>query len=531
QIEIGSGGWTDGDEDKTGLRGYVGLTIPGGWPLFVGGSTGSLAFAFTNLHGDLADLVVVETDPNDPSRYLTPEGSEPFGIVTESIAVRNEETRTLDVRTTRWGPIVAIDADGRPLALRWIVQDPLALVGDGADLARELSAVRTVAEAVRVVSRAGGPPLNVVVADAHGDVAYAVMGALPTRRDGRMSKDWRDARTEWPISLDAKPEPIVAPASGVVFNANNRSLSLDAWSAVGRQPGAPSRAFRIRELLAEHLAGPASDVDERAMLEMQFDAHAYRYSYLAAHFSAALQDASDPDLRALGGMFADWDGKASANSRVYPIAYEISRVLEADLIGRLALPALEARQAKSSESADADEPGPWWFRVPVRSRDTVRAALAERPDHLLPAGFDEWDDYLRDVAAYAIAGMGGAEVAARTGRTWGERNKLAVRHPLSDALPSSFAWLKDRLSLPEVQQAGAGGTIHVTGRTFGASNRLVVSPGREEFGVLQLPGGRSGIPMSRLSQNRFEAWATGEPDPLLARDPQLEWLLNPSDRE
>ncbi|MBS1222586.1 MAG: penicillin acylase family protein, partial [Proteobacteria bacterium] len=62
----------------------------------------------------------------------------------------------------------------------------------------------------------------------------------------------------------------------------------------------------------------------------------------------------------------------------------------------------------------------------------------------------------------------------------------------------------------------------------GASERLVVAPGREAEGILHLPGGQSGHPLSPFYRAGHAAWATGEPLPLLPGPAAHRLRLEPS---
>ncbi len=55
----------------------------------------------------------------------------------------------------------------------------------------------------------------------------------------------------------------------------------------------------------------------------------------------------------------------------------------------------------------------------------------------------------------------------------------------------------------------------VQGPTFGASERLAVSPGHENEGYFHMPGGQSGHPLSPHYRDGHEAWVRGEPTPFL----------------
>jgi penicillin amidase len=48
-----------------------------------------------------------------------------------------------------------------------------------------------------------------------------------------------------------------------------------------------------------------------------------------------------------------------------------------------------------------------------------------------------------------------------------------------------------------------------------ASARMVVSPGREQDGILHMPTGQSGHPLSPFYANSHEAWVDGRPTSFL----------------
>ena len=67
----------------------TGVTLPG-LPVAVVGSNGYVAWGFTNTGGDWSDLVRIEPDPRDPSRYLTPSGPRLFDLGEELVAIKGE---------------------------------------------------------------------------------------------------------------------------------------------------------------------------------------------------------------------------------------------------------------------------------------------------------------------------------------------------------------------------------------------------------------------------------------------------------
>ena len=71
------------------------------------------------------------------------------------------------------------------------------------------------------------------------------------------------------------------------------------------------------------------------------------------------------------------------------------------------------------------------------------------------------------------------------------------------------------LGLPKDPLPGDDDMPRYQGPGKGASERFVVSPGREEEGVFQMPGGQSAHPLSPFFRAGHSAWVRGEPTPFL----------------
>ena len=94
---------------------------------------------------------------------------------------------------------------------------------------------------------------------------------------------------------------------------------------------------------------------------------------------------------------------------------------------------------------------------------------------------------------------------------WGARNTVRVGHPFTSFLPQLSRWL----AAPPEALPGDSFMPRVQHRGSGASERLVVSPGREEQGIFHMPGGQSGHPLSPFFLAGHEDWAAGSATPLL----------------
>jgi penicillin amidase len=162
------------------------------------------------------------------------------------------------------------------------------------------------------------------------------------------------------------------------------------------------------------------------------------------------------------------------------------------------------------------------FTVPTQFEGPLWQIITERPEHLLPPQFPNWDAALLDSLDRALETL--VEECGDLGScTWGQRNTLTMQHPLSSAIP----WLGRWIDMPPQPLPGDEGMPRVQGPAFGASQRMVVSPGREAEGILQLPGGPVDHPLSPFYGAGHEAWAKGEAQPLLPGAVEYALRLEP----
>ena len=83
----------------------------------------------------------------------------------------------LDVKHTIWGPVSEALLLGQPVAVKWTALEPDAVDLDLMDIEN----ARNVADSLRIMNRAGGPPQNVTVADRDGRIGWTIMGRIPLR--------------------------------------------------------------------------------------------------------------------------------------------------------------------------------------------------------------------------------------------------------------------------------------------------------------------------------------------------------------
>ena len=483
--------WPSGD----GERRMTGVTLPG-TPAVVAGSNGDVAWGFTNTYGDWLDLVVLEEVPGDPGAYRTPEGIARFDIWEERIAVKGGEPQTLEVSTTIWGPEIDRDHRGRRRALRWIAHDPDA-VNFGL---LQLEGASNLEDALRVAAESGIPPQNFVCADRAGHIGWTVAGRIP-RRAGppqRGAVAGTDAAAQWHGFLRPDEYPrLVDPPEGLLWTANARTADgawLDLLGNGGYYSGI--RAAMIRERL-----GALERPDERDMLPLQLDDRAVfleRWRELALRTLTPSATADHPQRAEFRRLVeTGWTGRASIDS----VGYRLVRGFRGEVLNQVYKALTGPCRAADPEFS---------FGSITQAEGSLWRLVSERPPHLLDPRFASWDEQLLAAVDVVITTLtsDGRELADRT---WGDRNRVAMRHPLSLAVPLLSRWL----DMPSDPLPGDSYTPRAQGPGFGASERMAVSPGREQEGYFHMPGGQSGHPLSPYYRAGHDAWVKGEPTPFL----------------
>jgi penicillin amidase len=493
--------WTE-----DGLRRRVtGITLPG-TPAIVVGSNGRVAWGFTNAMGDFIDLVRIDTAAPGSDVYATPSGPRHFDRRTERIRVKGAPDETMTVLSTIWGPVVDQDHEGHPLALHWTAQDPEALNLELLEMERASG----VEDGIRIGHAAGIPAQNLALADAGGRVAWTIAGRLPHRVgfDGQRPTSWADGTRRWDGWVRDSEYPVVLdPPSGRVWTANNRVVDRPALDLIGLGPyeGA-ARARQIRDRLMA-----LDTASERELLAIQLDDRALfleRWRQLLLQVLTPQALAGHPQRGDLRRAVTDgWSGHASIDSTGYTAVKRFRAAASRSVLEPLVAPARRADPRFVPMPVLID--GLFW-----RAYDgVVWRILDERPMHLLDKAYRTWDELLLAAADATIESLtaGGARI---DDQAWGNGTRR-IRHPFSRSMP----WLSRWLDMPEARLPGDNDMPRVrdniTEQAFGASERMVVSPGHEADGIFHMPGGQSGHPLSPHYSDGHAAWVKGEPTPFL----------------
>ncbi|HZY34079.1 MAG TPA: penicillin acylase family protein, partial [Rhodanobacter sp.] len=491
-----------------GQRDVNGVTLPG-TPAIIVGSNGQIAWGFTNSYGDWQDWVRVLRDPAAPARYKVPDGWARIESHDEHIQVKGQPDTILKVEDTRWGPIMGQDPDGTPLALAWIGGQPR---GYNVEL-MQLEHATDVAGALDLAPRLGIPPQNLLVADSAGNIGWTIAGnGIPLRTgiDPLLPSDWSKPGSGWQGWVAPAHYPrIENPADGRLWTANNRTVDGDALALLGNSGhDLGARAQQIRDdLRARASFTPGS------LLDIQLDDRAVFLTRWQRLLQDTLADSTDPSLQQLRQLTAHWRERAAVDSVDYRLVRAFRDQVSAAVLAPFAAQVQQRYPDFSWPGENSAEAAIW-------------ALLRARPAHLLDPKYPDWHALLTDAARQVVTELG-RQPGGLAARSWGERNRAGIRHPLSAALPS---WLGRFIDMPNQPIPGDNNMPHVASPGFGASEHLDVSPGHEAHGILNMPGGQSDHPLSPYFGAGHADWVDGKPTPLLPGATQHTLVLKPRPR-
>ena len=241
-----------------------------GFPFPILGHNHRIAWGMSATGSDIEDLFVERVDPENPQRYLTPDGPRLFETRVETIGVKDADDIALTVRVTRHGPVISDlveqvteifnskegDANDegafgdRVLALAaTYLQDE----DRTPEAAFRLSKSESWRQFVDALESFHAPQLNFIYADVDGNIGFIAPGRVPLRHSGRgaIPKPGWDGEADWMgfVPFDALPRSY-NPSAGRLINANNKIGPKQYPWYLGDSWDAGYRARRIAELLS-----------------------------------------------------------------------------------------------------------------------------------------------------------------------------------------------------------------------------------------------------------------------------------------
>jgi penicillin G amidase len=474
----------------------TGGTVPG-MPIHLLGHNGQIAWGLTTTYGDLTDLLVLDVSSDEPARYRVGETTHAFTVRQEHIRVRLGRDEILDVRETRFGPVLSD-----------VLDSASTHAGDGAVVVLRASALDDsdqTAAAMYALNRAtdwdsfrdalrsyGAPQQNILYADTSGMIGFMAPGLVPVRRAGRGLVPGRVPDNDWAgfIPFDALPQQRGAP-DGILFNANNRIVGPSYPHFISADWEPPFRAERLAEALRDDIAGGVA-----AHAALQGDTLSVMARQLLPAMDARLGNSPmTARAQAARAILADWSYRMDAD-KTAPVIFAAW---------------YEAVVAALFDDDLGDQGG----RIDPRQ---VRAVLT--------GNMGQWCDdrgtpeRVEPCQAMVAAALNTAVVSlsARHGENmaewrWGAAHPARFTHPLLSFVPGVGRWLG--ITVPSsggnytVMRGGYGGGDGMFTNGHGAGYRAVYDLNDLNESRFMVAPGTAGNPYSRYFAEHSEAWRTG----------------------
>ncbi len=481
----------------------TGLTLPG-TPAMVTGSNGNIAWGFTNSYGDWSDVVIIETN-DDGSQYLTPDGYKDFTQVKQVIAIKDEQPEEIITKETQWGPIIGTNANGQLLAYRWVAHDLEAVNFN----AQQLEQATTVKQAFAIATHSGIPAQNMMVGDSAGNIGWTIMGAIPKKSSnfGETPKSWADGSYYWSGYLTEEEYPqVYNPEASRLWTANSRVVGGQMLEKIGNGGyalGARSQQIR-NDLFAK------DSFDEQQLLAIALDDRAQFLTrwqqFLLDKVLISKTNANQALWQQAREILQTKELKASVDS----VAYRLVRNF------RLNLRDLVFAQFNENLSQFNDN---YSFHTIRHQIETPLWQLVnQQPENFLWLN-DSWQAIFEQALTITLAEM--SKDQPLIDATWGQQNTSEIVHPIAKAVPLLGRWLNmENTPLP-----GDSYMPRVQGKAFGASERMVVSPGHEQSGILHMPTSQAGHPWSPYYRAGHNDWQQGKPSPFLPGETKYSLTL------
>jgi penicillin amidase len=482
-----------------------GVTLPG-TPLLVAGSNGHIAWGFTNSYGTWFSVTHVPCTAIEAQQLRTTGGIVPISRVQEPIRVRHAAMVPYEVIMGADGVLIRADTAHQSCWFgAWLAQQP-----DATNLSLvQLEQAHSVNDAVALAPRIGIPHQNAVIGDRDGHIAWCLFGRIPASTDGDRVLEpgsWTTA-ADHPHLIDPPLGRIWTANARVTSDPRQERLIGGSLSTLGAEYDLGARAQQIRDdlLRIDHPATPAD------MLRVQLDDRAVfldRWQSLLLRLLDPAALVERPERAQYRAVVANWNARASIDSGGYRLvrAYrlQVQQAVWHSLLAALNIP--------------PHEPAP----VPSQFEHALWQIVSSQPPHLLDPRYADWRQFLLSQLDLTVDRLR-QTCSSLQHCTWGARNTVAIRHPLSAAVPI----LSRLLDMPVVELPGDVDMPRVQDGTQGASERFAISPGRESEGYFHMPGGQSGHPLSPYYDAGFMAWAQGQPLPFLPGPTEHRLTLQP----
>lgn len=493
--------------------GIIGATVPG-LPLVLIGRNADFAWGLTSAYVDDADIYIEKLDPEDPGRYLTPDGPAPFAERREVIGLPGGRDVEVALRWTRHGPVIppdqlgvdAVTPEGHVAALAWTA---LAEGDTSFSAGFALMKARGIDEGAAAMADHVAPALNITMADRE-DVGMIVAGRAPLRNPdspgrGRIPAPGWIAANDWLGFRDPADLPrVMRPETGAVANANNRTEQRPYPEHLSFHWGDPYRIRRLEKQLAArdfHSRDSAAALQNDAVSEMARAVLPLIASDLWWTGPVAPEDPIAARRQQALEMLGDWNGEMSEHAPEPLIFAEWMRRLTPRLI----------EDELGPDARRFDWPQPVFVERVFRNLDGAgvwcdidKTSAVETCAQIAQLALDD--------ALGALSELYGSDPR---GWRWGEAHEARHDHEVLGrfGLLGLITNIRHETSGGDftlLRSMGQGGPTEPHAVRFGAGLRMVVDFADPDSSRFVISTGESGHPFSRHYDDLNELWRRGD---------------------
>jgi penicillin amidase len=366
------------------------------------GRNQDIAWGVTNTFVDVQDTFILETSP-DGNSYKWNGSWYDFAVRTEIIKIKGQPDFTLNVKLSRYGPVVSdvVDMHGLTTALMWTSLD---------DKDTTFNTVANIANAKNFDDFRNSfgdyvaPAQNWIYADVSGNIGYQCPGKIPVRVPGHsgMFPIAGNGSYDWVGYIPFEELPYTHnPSKGYIVTANNKLtppsypyllLNNHDWDE-------GYRAYRIVEMINE---------TQSHTVETQKNIQYNQVTGLWKDFEPVIADMNDELLTDLGkkwkASLLEWDGNETPDS-VQATMFEFWFYE----MGRL---------GNETQNFSWDSP---IFILNTLANDTLNLCGGS------------CNDYTANSLTRAISLVGNKDVSAVP--KWGDEKRLTIQHMVMSSTP------------------------------------------------------------------------------------------------
>tara|TARA_R110001583_G_scaffold49099_3_gene153793 strand:+ start:3939 stop:6329 length:2391 start_codon:yes stop_codon:yes gene_type:complete len=481
------------------MYGYHIAGVP--FPLL--GHNRNYAYGLTMFENDDLDFYKEENHPTDNTKYKTPKGFETYKTVTKTIKVKDADAVTIEVKSSRHGPIMNENIDGisqsEPIAMSWIFTQ---FEGKTLDALYTISRATEMKDVKKGASMIHAPGLNIMYGDAKGNVAWWAAGKLYKHKPHVNRKfilngaSGEDDPVEY---LDFNLNPMAENSPwNYVYSANNQPDSI----ANALYPGyylSEDRAKRITQLLESK-----NNWNKQTMAAMINDVTSAVSPSVIKEFGSILDynSFSKNEQRAID-VLQLWDGSNTLDA-VAPTIYNkwvylyLKNTFEDELGEELFTQFLSTHLSKRTIASQIKkDTSIWWDNVATANKIETKKEILSKS--------------LVEAVAF-LENQLGTEM-----KDWNWRKVQTLEHPHP---LGTIALLKNYFNVGPFPTNGAREVINnrdyeynnsgLYKVTSGPSTRRIIDFSDIENSISILPTGQSGNPFSKHYKDQADMYNKGE---------------------